>query len=84
MATEFEKVQKYRKMAEDKTIPQDIRNDYLDKANAIEFKAYEDMKAGKEPPAPPPKKMAMGGMVVNQGVGASMKPHNMFNTKGKK
>ena len=29
------------------------------------------------------KKLAKGGY-VNQGVGASMKPHNMFSKKGKK
>ena len=30
------------------------------------------------------EKMAKGGMVVNKGIGASMKPHNVFGSKGKK
>ena len=42
MATDAEKVKKYRDMAEDKTIPQDVRNSYLDKANDIERKAFEE------------------------------------------
>jgi hypothetical protein len=46
MATDAEKVKKYRDMANDKTVPQDVRNSYLDKANAIELKAFEDYKAG--------------------------------------
>lgn len=30
------------------------------------------------------EKLAKGGMVMNKGIGASMKPHNVFNSKGKK
>ena len=30
------------------------------------------------------KSFAKGGMVINKGIGASMKPHNVFSTKGKK
>lgn len=30
------------------------------------------------------KEFAKGGMVVNKGIGASMKPHNVFGSKGKK
>jgi len=30
------------------------------------------------------KEFAKGGMVFNKGIGASMKPHNVFGTKGKK
>lgn len=52
MATEAEKVAKYRKMAEDKSLPQDVRNAYLDKAVALEQKAYGENK-----------KYAKGGMV---------------------
>jgi hypothetical protein len=31
----------YRKAAEDKTVPQDVRNTFLDKAVEIEQRAYE-------------------------------------------
>ena len=82
MATDAEKVKKYRDMAEDKTIPQDVRNNYLDKANDIERKAFEDYKAGgtqTNKPANAPaasakkKEMAKGGyatkkpMMMNKG-----------------
>jgi hypothetical protein len=50
--TDAQKITKYRSQANDKSIPQDIRNEYLDKANALEYKAY-----GEE------KKMAKGGAV---------------------
>ena len=30
------------------------------------------------------KNYAKGGMVINKGIGASMKPHNVFGSKGKK
>lgn len=46
MATDAEKVKKYREMANDKTIPQDVRNIYLDKANEIERKAFVDYQSG--------------------------------------
>ncbi len=75
MATDAEKVKKYRDMAEDKTIPQDVRNNYLDKANDIERKAFEDYKAGgtqTNKPANAPassakkKEMAMGGYATKK------------------
>jgi hypothetical protein len=69
--TDAQKIEKYRAAANDKTIPQDARNQLLDKANEIEYKAYEAQK----------KKLAKGGMVSNKGVGASVKPHNMFKSK---
>ena len=69
--TDAQKIEKYRAAANDKTIPQDARNQLLDKANEIEYKAYEAQK----------KKLAKGGMVLNKGVGASVKPHNMFKSK---
>ncbi len=56
MATEAEKVAKYREMAKDKSLPQDVRNTYLDKANEIEQKAAE--KAGV--------KFAKGGAVAKK------------------
>jgi hypothetical protein len=69
-STDAQKIEKYRAAANDKTIPQDVRNQMLDKANELERKAYEATK-----------KLAKGGMVSNKGVGASMKPHNMFKAK---
>ena len=74
MATDAEKVKKYRDMAEDKTIPQDVRNTYLDKANAIELKAFEDYKAGgtqtnkpsNAPASAKKKEMVMGGYATKK------------------
>lgn len=37
--TDAEKVAKLREMAKDKTLPQDVRNTYLDEANKLEEKA---------------------------------------------
>jgi len=48
------KVAKLREMAKDKTLPQDVRNQYLDQANMLEEKAAKD--AGV--------RMAKGGAVV--------------------
>ena len=78
MATETEKVAKYREMAKDKTLPQDVRNTYLDKANEIEQKAAEKagvkfakggavakkapMKTAAKQPMKAPMKLAKGGM----------------------
>ena len=86
MATDAEKVKKYRDMAEDKTIPQDVRNSYLDKANAIELKAFEDYKAGgtqtNKPSSAPAasakkKEMAKGGAVHKMPSGKMMKDSAM-------
>lgn len=51
--TDAQKIEKYRASANDKTIPQDARNQLLDRANEIERKAYEATK-----------KLAKGGMVA--------------------
>ena len=56
MATDAEKVIMYREKAKDTSIPQEVRNTYLDRANELERKAYEASKA-------PEKKMAKGGAV---------------------
>ena len=56
MATDAEKVKMYREKAKDTSIPQEVRNTYLDRANELERKAYEASKA-------PEKKMAKGGAV---------------------
>jgi hypothetical protein len=78
MATVAEKISMYREKAKDKTIPQDVRNTYLDRANELEMKEAEKagvkmakggavkkapMKvAAKQPMKAPVKKMAKGGM----------------------
>ncbi|MFY8212129.1 MAG: hypothetical protein ACOVLB_05625 [Candidatus Nanopelagicus sp.] len=38
----------YRKAAEDKTIPQEVRNTFLDKAVEIEQRAYQNSKEIKD------------------------------------
>ena len=65
MATAEEKVAMYREKAKDKSLPLDVRNAYLDKATALEYKAYEETKAGytKSSTPPQPSKMAKGGAV---------------------
>ena len=61
MATDAEKVKMYREKAKDTSIPQEVRNTYLDRANELERKAFEATKAA---PATPEKKMMYGGMPV--------------------
>ena len=58
--TDAEKVIKFREIAKDKTLPQEVRNTYLDKANELELKAFsgENMARGGAV-----KKMAKGGVV---------------------
>ena len=56
MATDAEKVKMYREKAKDASIPQEVRNSYLDRANELERKAYEATKV-------PEKKMAKGGAI---------------------
>lgn len=56
MATDAEKVKMYREKAKDTSIPQEVRNTYLDRANELERKAFEATKA-------PEKKLAKGGAV---------------------
>jgi hypothetical protein len=41
--------------------------------------SYQEVKEVKDK-----KKFASGGLVMNKGIGASMKPHNVFGSKGKK
>jgi len=57
MATDAEKVKMYREKAKDASIPQEVRNTYLDRANELERKAFEATKV-------PEKKMMYGGMPV--------------------
>jgi hypothetical protein len=55
MATDAEKVKMYREKAKDTSIPQEVRNTYLDRANELERKAFEATKV-------PEKKLAKGGV----------------------
>jgi hypothetical protein len=61
MATDAEKVKMYREKAKDTAVPQEVRNTYLDRANELERKAFENTKKA---PATPEKKMMYGGMPV--------------------
>lgn len=58
MATEAEKVKMYREKAKDTSIPQEVRNTYLDRANEIERKMYEASKGAPSGET----KLAKGGM----------------------
>jgi hypothetical protein len=42
--TDAQKVAELRRMAEDKTLPQAVRNSYLDRANELERTGYEKMR----------------------------------------
>jgi hypothetical protein len=70
MATDAEMVAKYREKAKDKSLPQDVKNMYLDKAVELERKAYDKMKAGT--------KMAKGGMPVRGSRTATNKAKKMM------
>ena len=72
MATDAEMVAKYREKAKDKTLPQDVRNMYLDKAVELEKKAYQ-----KEKPTSLGPKMAKGGAVHKMPNGKMMKDSAM-------
>ena len=75
MATDAEKVKMYREKAKDTSVPQEVRNTYLDRANELERKAYEDTKKA---PAAPPAKLAMGGMPVRGSRTATNKEKKMM------
>lgn len=74
MATDAEKVKMYREKAKDTSIPQEVRNTYLDRANELERKAYEATKA----PAAPETKLAKGGMPVRGSRTATNKEKKMM------
>ena len=77
MATDAEKVKMYREKAKDTSIPQEVRNTYLDRANELERKAYEATKTPSAPLAPE-KKMAKGGMPVRGSRTATNKEKKMM------
>lgn len=70
MKTDAEKVTKLREMAKDKTLPQEVRNQYLDQANKLEEKAATGagvrMAKGGAVKKPAAKKMMMGGTVAKE------------------
>jgi len=74
MATDAEKVKMYREKAKDTSIPQEVRNTYLDRANELERKAFEETK--KPPTAP--AKLAKGGMPVRGSRTATNKTKKMM------
>lgn len=61
MASNAEKAAKFREMAKDKSLPQDVRNTYLDRANELERAEFDATKP-KEKTAPVTA-MAKGGAV---------------------
>jgi len=71
MATDAEKVKMYREKAKDTSVPQEVRNTYLDRANELERKAYEETKK-------PPVKLAKGGMPVRGSRTATNKTKKMM------
>lgn len=81
MATDAEKVKMYREKAKDESIPQEVRNAYLDRANELERKAYEATKAPT--PTAPPAKMAKGGAVKKPMAKDASAKYMEFSNKGK-
>ena len=75
MATDAEKVKMYREKAKDTSVPQEVRNTYLDRANELERKAFENTKKA---PATPEKKMMYGGMPVRGSRTATNKQKKMM------
>ena len=73
MATTADKIDMYRERAKDKSLPQEVRNQYLDKATQLEYKAYEETKAGKTTSNTAEKKLAKGGSVTKAPMKAPMK-----------
>lgn len=75
------KVAKLREMAKDKTLPQDVRNQYLDQANMLEEKAAMGagvkLAKGGAVKKPAVKKMMYGGVAEKKPMmakgGAAMK-----------
>lgn len=71
--TDAEKVAKLREMAKDKSLPQEVRNTYLDQAVKLEEKAATKagvklakggMASAKAPAKAAPKKMMYGGAAM--------------------
>lgn len=69
------KAAKYREMAKDKALPQDVRNAYLDKANKLEEGTMKPTMA-KGGMVAKGKKPAMKGpaVVIAVGIGKAKKP----------
>ena len=76
------KAAKFREMAKDKALPQDVRNAYLDKANKLEEGTMKPTMAkggavvAKAPAKSPAKGMAKGPSIVIA-VGMGKKPTKM-------
>ena len=72
------KVAKLRAAAKDTSIPQDVRNQYLDKANALERSTYKPTMAkggvAKAPMKKPAMKSKGAAVAIVIGVGKPKKP----------
>lgn len=79
MASNAEKVVKFREMAKDKSLPQDVRNTYLDRANELERAEYEATKPKEKTAAV--TAMAKGG-AVKKAAKASVKAPAKAMAKG--
>lgn len=88
MASNADKVAKFREMAKDKSLPQEVRNTYLDRANELERAEYDATKpkektaavtamakggAVKKAAKAPVKAMAKGGAVKKMNSGGMAK-----------
>lgn len=72
--TPVNKAARFRKMAEDTSLPQAVRNEYLDKANALEKEAAKPtMAKGGAVSKTAPKKMMYGGMTEKMAKGGMTK-----------
>lgn len=72
-ATPVNKAARLRKMAEDTSLPQAVRNEYLDKANALEKEAAKPtMAKGGAVSKAAPKKMMYGGMTEKMAKGGAV------------
>ena len=71
------KAAKYREMAKDKALPQDVRNAYLDKANKLEEGTMKPTMAKGGAVVAKGKKPAMKGPAVVIAVGMTKKPTKM-------
>jgi len=72
--TPVNKAARLRKMAEDTSLPQAVRNEYLDKANDIEKASSKPtMAKGGAVSKAAPKKMMYGGMTEKMAKGGAAK-----------
>jgi hypothetical protein len=76
-----------KKASEKSTGVREGRNENIDDETRSRARAFVEAKTGPRALASEDdatKRLAKGGMIANKGIGASMKPHNVFGSKGKK